>query len=166
MFPRKGSPGSRRVALIAGAVTGVAMALAGFAGPASASPAAPVSGPVSCGTGCAIINEFNTGGTKCQDINANADFCLWYSPNMKGGVWVWAGGAKSVPVITASFTDGDGKVRNNAASAANAGGCTVGIFVTPNYVGDLNSIGWGWGGNLTSNPPLRNNEASVRIQCD
>jgi hypothetical protein len=81
------------------------MALAGFAGPASASPVASASAPIKS----AIINEFNTGGTKCRDINANADFCLWYSPNMKGGVWVWAGGAKGVPVITASFTDGDGQ---------------------------------------------------------
>jgi len=144
-------------------VVAVVTALGGFAAPASARP---LSGPTSCGTGCANINEFSSGGTKCQDINANADFCLWYSPDMENGVWVWAGGANSVPVITASFTDGDGKVRNNAASAANAGGCTDGIFVSPNYVGDVNWIAWGWGGNLTSNPPLRNNEASVLIECD
>jgi hypothetical protein len=139
----------------------------GFAVSASASPASSASGPVSCGNGCANISENYPGAAdKCLDINSSADFCLWYSPNFENGVWVWAGGANSVPVITGHFTDGDGAVRNNAASAANVGGCEIGILVSPNYVGDVNNLNSPWGGNLTESPPLRNNEASVKLFCD
>jgi hypothetical protein len=164
---RSGGRRRQRVSLFVGAV-GFTAILGSYAVPAaSASPASPASGPISCGTGCANITENYPGAAdKCIDINPNADWCLWYSPNYENGVWAYTGGAASVPVITANFTDGDGAVRNNAASAANIGGCEIGIFVSPNYVGDVNYLGNDGGGNLTESPPLRNNEASIKIFCD
>jgi len=170
MIPRKGRPWSQRARIIAGVALGVAVILGGSAVPASANPSSPASSAsVSCVPNeCAanISENYPGAADECLDINSYADFCLWYSPNYENGVWVWAGGANSVPVITGSFTDGDGAVRNNAASAANVGGCEIGIYVYPNYVGDVNFLDSPWGGNLTESPPLRNNEASVELFCD
>lgn len=166
---RSSSPPSLRVSLIAGAAMSVAVMLGGQAIPAMAGVQAPQTQPTGCGKGCETIDEFNNGGTKCQDLDPTryTYYCLWVSPSMGGGHWLGPdSGNGDVPTITASFTDGDGKVRNNAASAANVLDCSMGIWVSPNYVGDVNRLDWGWGGNLTSSPPLRNNEASVNEECD
>lgn len=86
-------------------------------------------------------------------------FCLYYHQYDGGGFW----GSRSaaVPTITADFTDGDGAVRNNAASAENGSSCNVGIWVSPGYTGNSDWLSPLRGGNL--GPALRNNEASIAI---
>ena len=120
------------------------------------------------------IDQFDTGGSRCGAVNPNWAFCLWYSPNMDGGIW---GSTGDISTISGNFgnggdgTAGDGAlVRNDAASAAmnvNSGQnytCSrsgVFIWVYPGYTGSYDSLNDWYGGNLTSG--LRNNEAS--IQC-
>ncbi len=151
---------SRKKVALYGTLAGVAILTGGLAATA---PAKATS-----------INQFNTGGGRCGNYNSKYAFCLWYSPNMDGGVW---GASGSVKTISATFANGgDGtsgvgdSVRNDAASAANninAGvtyTCTPGvngvfIWVYPSYTGSYDSLQEWYGGNLTSD--LRNNEASV-----
>jgi hypothetical protein len=169
MNRRMSGPWSYRGGLAAAAALGLSVIVGGAGLPASASVSKPASGPVGCGNGCEIIDEYNNGGTDCQNIDPSryTYYCLWYSPDMKGGHWLGPdSGNGSIATLTGSFTGGDGPIRNNAASAANVLDCAMGIWVSPNYVGDENQLYWGWGGNLTSSPPLRNNEASIGLECD
>ncbi len=120
--------------------------------------------PASAGTN---IDSIKTGGSSCQSYKSNYAFCLWYSQNLKNGVW---GATGNVSTISSTFANGGfgasgvgQSVRNNAASAAasDSGYCNVNIWVSPGYVGASNTLGDWWGGNLNSS--LRNNEASVNI---
>lgn len=108
------------------------------------------------------IDFYSNGAQTCFNATGTADiYCLWFSPGMINGVW----GTKNqnTGTITANFTQGDGAVRNNAASMANnTSNCNVTTWVSPNFVGDFNWLHRGDGGNLTSGSiPLRNNEASI-----
>jgi hypothetical protein len=107
------------------------------------------------------INYYGSGWYNCAEHNGNDFYCLWYSPGLLNGVW--GSTASGTGTISASFTDGDGGVRNNAASMANdTSNCHVTTWVSPGYVGDFNWLNEFWGGNLTSGSiPLRNNEASI-----
>lgn len=111
-------------------------------------------------------SNWSTGVTRCSSYNQYDVYCLWYSPNYANGIW---GNANEVvdPIpydSTGEFTDGDGYVRNNAASMADTSSyCNVTTWVSPNYEGN-----WNWlypfdAGNLTSSGSviLRNNEAMI-----
>lgn len=102
---------------------------------------------------------------RCQDSSGTTvTVCLYYSANANGAF------TKEYSLqdgqISESFwaTDQYGsagygqKVRNNAASAENATGSTLGIWVYPYFYGDVNYLSGGQGGNFTWN--LANNEAS------
>jgi len=108
------------------------------------------------------IDFYSNGAQTCANATGSADFyCLWFSPGMTNGVWGTRN--QNTGTITASFTQGDGAVRNNAASMANnTSNCNVTTWVSPNFVGNFNWLHRGWGGNLTSGSiQLRNNEASI-----
>jgi hypothetical protein len=136
-----------------GAIAAV-LAAAGFAGQVYAA-SANITGPSSGWTS----------QSGCNLASPNF-FCLYFSPNHTGGVW--RSGGTAVATITGTFSGGAGNgqtVRNNAASADNGTNCHVGIWVRPSYMGDSNwLIAPDKGGNLTSsNPVLRNNEASIAV---
>lgn len=117
------------------------------------------------GASTAFIDQFNTGGSRCYaDLQSTPSWCLWYSPNMDGGVLT-----HSYNISTLSENFGNGgygtagvgdPVRNDAASMANNNGGCLYTYVYPGYVGNADGLeGW-YGGNLDAN--LRNNEASIR----
>ncbi|MBO4258146.1 peptidase inhibitor family I36 protein [Streptomyces griseorubiginosus] len=126
-----------------------ALALGGLAAQASASSAVidgsnGFASPSSCNVGSAYY------------------FCLYYSPNHTGGTKAYT--ATKVATISGNFSGTSHPVRNDAASAANGSGCHVGIWVSPNYTGNSNwMLDGNRGGNLTSSPQLRNNEASIAV---
>lgn len=149
MIPSTVKTRSLRMKMFAGAALSFAMIAGGVlaASPASASGK--------------NINFYSSGYTNCQNHNPNDFYCLWYSPGLLNGVW--GSTAAGTRTITGSFTQGDGAVRNNAASMANDTiNCHVTTWVSPGYTGDYNWLNALWGGNLTSGSiPLRNNEASI-----
>lgn len=149
MIPRKVKASSLRMKMFVGAALSFAVIAGGVlaASPASAS-----------GTN---INYYSSGWSNCANHNPNDFYCLWYSPGLLNGVW--GSTAAGTSTISGSFTDGDGGVRNNAASMADdTSNCHVTTWVYPGYTGDFNWLNAFWGGNLTSGSiPLRNNEASI-----
>jgi hypothetical protein len=149
--------GLRRSGITRGAAAGAAALVAGLliAGVPS----------TKAGASTVFIDQFNTGGSRCwNDLKTTPTWCLWYSPNMDGGVLT-----HSYDISTLSENFGNGgygtagvglPVRNDAASMANNNGACLYTYVYPGYVGDDNGLEPWWGGNLTAN--LRNNEASIR----
>ncbi|TWV53591.1 hypothetical protein FRZ03_09600 [Streptomyces misionensis] len=130
----------------AAAVAGVAAAFA-----LATTPASAVTG-VNVGTSA-------RGGWNDHCNYTGAYGCLYYSPNGAGGIFEGYGYYADLSGYT--FSDGH-SVRNNAASIGNATtNCNSTTWVSPHSGGDYNWVSSGRGGNLTSsNPVLRNNEAS------
>lgn len=133
--------------------------LAMFAGVGLISVATTIGGTIASGPAKATNVNIGAGNGICP--NPRNAWCLFFSPNEQNGVW----GSSTIDVhtITANFSDGDGPVRNNAASAINdIPACTIRIWVFPGYTGNSNSLPGQELGNLTSGSvQLRNNEASV-----
>jgi len=112
------------------------------------------------------IDLYQNGYANCgYDAGSNANYCLWYSPDMTNGHW--SSTQQAVGPIAGVWTNGPdagNPVRNAAASMAdNTGVCHTATWVNANFTGPANFVDGDWGGNLTSNPtfPLRNNEASI-----
>lgn len=112
-----------------------------------------------------FIDQFNTGGSRCaEDLQTTPAWCLWYSPNMDGGVLTHS---YNIPTLAENFGNGGygtagvgDPVRNDAASMANNNGSCLYTYVYPGYVGNDDGLEAWYGGNLDAN--LRNNEASIR----
>jgi hypothetical protein len=150
--------GKYRGGRVLGLASAAALVAAGLA-------AGPATTPALASTGTNIDSSTAaTGVADCEADTNDADYyCLWYGQNYTGGVW----GSTSFVVdpITGSFTDGDGAVRNNAASMANPTvGCNLTTWVSPDYEGDFNWLDPLNAGNLTSGTvDLRNNEAMISL---
>lgn len=119
-------------------------------------------------TSVLIDNWYFDQSTPCY-TETHDMFCFWYSQKLSNGVW---GTNLSVPTITGTFVNGGvgtggvgQQVRNNAASMEDDSNCFMYAYVYPNYVGDSNEVDPAFGGNLTSSPLLRNNEASMHGIC-
>lgn len=117
------------------------------------------------GASTVFIDQFNTGGSRCAaDLHTTPAWCLWYSPNMDGGVLTHS---YAIKTLTENFGNGGygtagvgDPVRNDAASMANNNGSCLYTYVSPGYVGADNGLEPWYGGNLTAG--LRNNEASIQ----
>ncbi|WP_329375672.1 peptidase inhibitor family I36 protein [Streptomyces sp. NBC_01351] len=142
----------RNLAIAAASVVVAASGLIAGAGQASASES--------------TVSGWNTASApvRCSVNIQRKDVCLYYSPGAEGAMW-WTSFSYDAAIDGTFSDDGYGsagagqQVRNNAASAENSTACRLGIWVYPNYVGDVNWVPAYRGGNLTSN--LRNNEASI-----
>jgi hypothetical protein len=139
-------PSDRRLVIVA-AVLGAAVATTG--GIVASSPAGATNVPI--GIGNAV----------CPN-SANA-WCLYFSPNLENGNWGVNPIHEDTSNISGTFSDGDGPVKDNAASAINdIPACTIRIWSGTGYTGNSNSLPGQEFGNLTnSSPQLRNNEKSV-----
>lgn len=141
---------TRSLAIAAASVVVASSGLISGAGPASASES--------------TVSGWNTASAPVRCGPQRRDVCLYYSPGAEGAIW-WTASTSQNTIYGTFENDGYGSagagqnVRNNAASVENSAECRLGVWVYPNYVGDVNWVPAYRGGNLTSN--LRNNEASI-----
>ena len=95
-------------------------------------------------------------------VNSSHWFCMYYSPDGQGGSYY--SNQESIANLSGHYFSNGDPVRNDAASIGNgAANCPLTTWVYTDFTGDWNWVHGGYGGNLTSSPPLRNNEASIKL---